>query len=260
MELCRHKNYRNADYLSWLRTQKCLVSGGTAECAHHVRLGTNGGKGLKPSDYFCIPLTHDFHTKGPKALHLIGEKTFLNSYKIEIVFVFIDQLRRYLIDKYQFKSNQMFDDPLVEIESLVSEIEMRRPVECLKKKKIKAKPAKKDLAPKVKKLIPSPPKASEAEFYQKAKELKRAKDKELRASLKEKKNLGEPIRLKKKVASNPSSQLSKDNEFYQKAKEFRKAKEKELREKNKAKQSQIRKELYQKSKALKKEREKVLRD
>ena len=82
MEFSKHKNHRNPNYLIWLREQPCVASGEKAQCAHHVRLGTNGGSSLKPSDYFCIPLIHEYHTTGLFAIHVVGEDTFLNQSRL----------------------------------------------------------------------------------------------------------------------------------------------------------------------------------
>lgn len=55
----------------------CLSCGRTAtteqpnECAH-VRMGTDGGMGLKPSDRYTCPLCHTCHARQ----HQIGEPTF----------------------------------------------------------------------------------------------------------------------------------------------------------------------------------------
>lgn len=40
--------------------------------AHHVRLGTGGGIGLKPSDAAAVPLCPHHH----RVLHQIGQRTF----------------------------------------------------------------------------------------------------------------------------------------------------------------------------------------
>ena len=41
------------------------------QCAH-VRLGTDGGTGLKPSDWWCVPLCAKHHADQ----HAIGEQSF----------------------------------------------------------------------------------------------------------------------------------------------------------------------------------------
>ena len=254
MEFFKHNNYRNNNYLTWLRKQFCIVSKKPAECAHHVRLGTNGGKGLKPSDYFCIPLTNEFHTQGQMALHLIGEKTFFSKFKIEIENIFVNYLRLYLKETYGFISSNSFLSINEEILNLVNEIEMRRPSSAIGKKKIKISPLRKKEKNDSNKILQlkrsskkKAPKISESEFYQKAKELKRIQDKETRKNIKEN-------------APNVKNSFSsvKNNEFYQKAKEIKRKNDKEMREKHKQKNSEIRKEIYRRSKELKKEYNKNL--
>lgn len=44
--------------------------------AAHVRLGTNGGVGLKPSDRWIVSLCRDCHRKRPDSQHARGERTF----------------------------------------------------------------------------------------------------------------------------------------------------------------------------------------
>jgi hypothetical protein len=49
------------------------------ECAH-VRLGTDGGTGIKPSDKWCISLCRAHHAEQ----HQIGEQSFAASYGINL--------------------------------------------------------------------------------------------------------------------------------------------------------------------------------
>jgi len=68
---------RNKKYLNFIRSLPCCVTGSEWEIvAHHIRIGQNGGMGLKPNDYRCIPLTADKHGE----LHHMGEKTFYEYY------------------------------------------------------------------------------------------------------------------------------------------------------------------------------------
>ena len=217
MELAKHKTHRNNKYLNWLRSQKCVVTDQTAECAHHIRLGTNGGTGLKPSDYFCLPLKNEYHTTGAKALHMIGEETFLNEFRINPITTFIKQLKQFLQDEYQIiytltKKNEK--DILAEL------------IEIVETKNTKTKPTKKKTKKKVK--VVKEKSDKEKEFYEVAKAVKRARDKELRQKLKE-------------SASQP------DDKFL-KLKEEQKQKQKEFRDKNKKKAADFRKKLAAKLK------------
>jgi hypothetical protein len=55
----------------------CLTS--PIECAH-VRTGTDGGTGLKPSDRWAISLCRDHH----REQHRIGERAFERRYNIDL--------------------------------------------------------------------------------------------------------------------------------------------------------------------------------
>jgi hypothetical protein len=70
----RNKRSRQDEkYLDYIRNKPCCITGKeTNVVAHHVRLGQNGGIGLKPSDYRTIPLDAFEHRR----LHDIGEKTY----------------------------------------------------------------------------------------------------------------------------------------------------------------------------------------
>lgn len=212
MHLSKHTQHRNSKYLDWLRKQKCVVSGDPAQCAHHIRLGTNGGTSLKPSDYFCIPLLNEYHTTGPFALHVVGEETFLNQFKLEPKKLFVSYLKEFLMQEqgFEFKSGKLDDEKA--IAKLIELLESNR-TELPKKKKSTKKKAD---SPKEK-----APSITEDGYYQKAKELKRERDKELRKKLKDK-------------TPTTSTQSLKGNEVYEKAKELKRKRDKELRKKLKA--------------------------
>ena len=68
---------------AWVRRHDCCVCGcrrGPIECAH-VRSGTDGGAGLKPSDKWTISLCEFHH----REQHRIGEKTFGRKYELDLV-------------------------------------------------------------------------------------------------------------------------------------------------------------------------------
>lgn len=52
---------------------------GKIECAH-VRVGTDGGTSLKPSDCWCIPLC----AAGHREQHAVGERSFETKYGIRM--------------------------------------------------------------------------------------------------------------------------------------------------------------------------------
>lgn len=215
MELTKHKNHRNPEYLNWLRSKNCLVSKNKAECAHHVRLGTNGGTGLKPSDYFCIPLLHEYHTTGKNALHKIGEKTFLDQFQISPLKVFTRLLIEYLFEYYKIVIFIETKDELTRLWVLIDLVEDQRP-KNRKKTSTKKNKKKTDESFKIKK------REYEREIRKKIK-LKQKGNPE-KESLKEKQKLEARIYAKK------------------------------IRDQNKEKMSKYRKEQYQKLKKLKKER------
>lgn len=230
MKLAMHRNHRNSKYLKWLRTQNCVVSGEKAQCAHHIRLETNGGSGLKPSDYFCIPLKNEYHTTGAHALHIIGEDTFFKQFKLNRDELFLKFLKGFLKEEHNIvvEFNDSSDEDVITFIITLLEENSSQPEKKAKKAASKTKPSK----PKVS--------ITENEFYQKAKEAKRVQDKILRDQLKSE---------KPKV----SSPTFKGNEFYEKAKEAKRAQDKLLREKLKSNQvkqkvSVTESEFYQKAK------------
>ena len=67
---------------AWVRRYHCSVPGCNAlpvECAH-VRGGTDGGTGLKPSDRWIISLCSEHHAEQ----HRIGEPAFQRNYGIDL--------------------------------------------------------------------------------------------------------------------------------------------------------------------------------
>jgi hypothetical protein len=72
-----------AAHRSWVRRHRCSVPGCRQlpiECAH-VRCGTDGGAGLKPSDKWCISLCQAHHLEQ----HRIGELAFETKYDMDLV-------------------------------------------------------------------------------------------------------------------------------------------------------------------------------
>ncbi|MBC75892.1 MAG: hypothetical protein CME64_07740 [Halobacteriovoraceae bacterium] len=271
MELSKHKPHRNQRYLNWLRQQKCVVASVKAQCAHHIRLGTNGGAGLKPSDYFCIPLLNEYHTTGSQALHIIGEETFLTSFKLEPVDLFFNFLRNYLKEEYEVCLLKNASPSLQGIATLIEKIESLRPTKEPIKTRTKKKRSvadtdfyqetkelkrqkDKELREKLKEKSP----LKESEAYQKAKEQKRVRDKLLREKLKE--SDSRPTQAKRKTST---VKVVKNKELYEKAKEAKRLRDKELRQKLKKerapKRSLTNNDFYQKAKEARKEREKELR-
>lgn len=67
------KGKRSPAHRAWVRGHSCCACGSSTaiECAH-VRNGTDGGTGIKPSDRWCISLCKDCHTRQ----HVLGEVSF----------------------------------------------------------------------------------------------------------------------------------------------------------------------------------------
>jgi hypothetical protein len=72
-----------AAHRAWVRRHRCSVSGCQKlpiECAH-VRTGTDGGLGLKPSDKWTISLCEFHHLEQ----HAIGESLFEAKYDLNLL-------------------------------------------------------------------------------------------------------------------------------------------------------------------------------
>ena len=73
---------RSERHRKWVRGFACCACGSQSaiECAH-VRTGTDGGMGMKPSDRWCISLCRDCHAKQ----HSIGETSFADMHQIDML-------------------------------------------------------------------------------------------------------------------------------------------------------------------------------
>lgn len=64
---------RNRGHLDFIRSLPCCVCGkGPRSEAAHIRAGTDGGMGVKPSDRWTVPLCPRHH----REQHNVGEVTF----------------------------------------------------------------------------------------------------------------------------------------------------------------------------------------
>ena len=72
---------RSPAHRAWVRLHACSACGSHSgiECAH-VRSGTDGGTGIKPSDRWCISLCRDCHG----LQHAIGEARFETAFHIDM--------------------------------------------------------------------------------------------------------------------------------------------------------------------------------
>ena len=87
---------RNPSHLRYVRGFECAIAGKSGhECserieAAHVRMGTDGGIGVKPSDRFTIPLCSAAH----RLQHDVGEIAFQQRYGINMLELAEDLYRR----------------------------------------------------------------------------------------------------------------------------------------------------------------------
>lgn len=76
------KGRRSPGHRQWVRSHQCSVPGcdmRPIECAH-LRLGTDGGLGSKPSDAFCWSACRAHHDEQ----HRLGEKSFQEKYGLDL--------------------------------------------------------------------------------------------------------------------------------------------------------------------------------
>lgn len=80
-------------HMAWVREQPCAVR--CAGCrgpmhAHHYRIGTGGGTGLKPGPQWTVPLCTGHHDE----THRHGERTFGAKYQVDLAFIATDLAAR----------------------------------------------------------------------------------------------------------------------------------------------------------------------
>lgn len=64
--------FRSPKHLRFIRSLPCLICFSSASEAAHIRMFTDGGASLKPSDNYTVPLCHRDHLRQ----HNVGELTF----------------------------------------------------------------------------------------------------------------------------------------------------------------------------------------
>jgi hypothetical protein len=74
----RETRFRSQRHLKHVRSHYCVSCDADAPIeAAHLRIGTDGGMGLKPSDFFAVPLCGGSDGSGcHQRQHTIGERTF----------------------------------------------------------------------------------------------------------------------------------------------------------------------------------------
>ena len=81
---------RSDKHLKFIRSLPCCVCRAKPPSeAAHIRLGSDGGMGLKPSDKFTVPLCHMCHSRQ----HQTGERTFWGNME----FILIQALALYAV-------------------------------------------------------------------------------------------------------------------------------------------------------------------
>jgi len=75
------KAWRDKKYLEYVRQQPCVVCGHTENIhAHHIRLASNSGTGMRPGDLWALSLCHLHHLE----YHQLGKETFYERHGIDI--------------------------------------------------------------------------------------------------------------------------------------------------------------------------------
>jgi hypothetical protein len=69
---------RSTKHLNFIRSLPCYISEQTPSQACHIRILSDGGTGLKPSDYFTLPFTYQYH----KMQTDLGEQSFYAKFNI----------------------------------------------------------------------------------------------------------------------------------------------------------------------------------
>jgi hypothetical protein len=85
MRLRESPQLRSPAHLKWVRGHECSIAA-KHDCigkiqAAHVRTGTDGGTGKKPSDNYTIPLCIRAHSEQ----HLMGESAFERKYQFSML-------------------------------------------------------------------------------------------------------------------------------------------------------------------------------
>lgn len=73
---------RSPEYLAFIRRQPCCVTGVIGEDIHPHHLGGDGGTALKGSDFLCVPLRWDQHSR----LHEVGQVSFQEETGVDLYF------------------------------------------------------------------------------------------------------------------------------------------------------------------------------
>ena len=76
----KKKPWRSNAYLIYIRQQSCIICQHPETDAHHVRIQSNAGTGIKPSDFYGVPLCRLHHLES----HHYGRNTFFERHGVDI--------------------------------------------------------------------------------------------------------------------------------------------------------------------------------
>jgi hypothetical protein len=85
---------RSTEYLEWIRTMPCVITGSFPVDAHHA-VGKHG-RGEKASDFGVIPLARELHME----YHDKGREYFENKYNVDITELVLNYLHRYITGQW----------------------------------------------------------------------------------------------------------------------------------------------------------------
>lgn len=74
--MLKQPKIRDKAHLRWVATLPCIITGASDVQSCHIRRGTDGGIGMKPSDCYVVPLSCQQH----RIQHEIGELKFWYPY------------------------------------------------------------------------------------------------------------------------------------------------------------------------------------
>ena len=67
MQIPKNKTVKDKNYVRWIKSQPCVITGQQATIHHLINYGTSGGA-MKSDDYLSFPLCNEYHT-GNKGIH-----------------------------------------------------------------------------------------------------------------------------------------------------------------------------------------------
>ena len=93
--MLKQPRIRDEKYRRYIAEQPCLICGGTDVQASHIRIGQEGGMGLKPGDDLVWPLCVAHHAEFDA-----GQREFIHKYADEIGLDIMRELKAILRTRY----------------------------------------------------------------------------------------------------------------------------------------------------------------